>query len=82
MSELAEFEGSARNTVAAPGSDSLPGGPAQQSRAESGFELTRAQKAAVILGILGTEAAGPILERMDEESLRSFASAMSRLRRI
>ena len=45
-------------------------------------ELSRAQKAAVIIGILGIEGAGPVLERMSEESLRNFAAAMSRLQRV
>ncbi|MEM7060685.1 MAG: FliG C-terminal domain-containing protein [Pseudomonadota bacterium] len=44
--------------------------------------LTSREKAAVILGVLGTDAASPILEQMDEDTLRSFASAMSRLKRV
>lgn len=44
--------------------------------------LSNHEKAAVILGVLGTDAAAPILEQMDEDTLRSFAAAMSRLKRI
>ena len=44
--------------------------------------LTRKQKAAVIIGMLGSEAAGPVLERLDETSLRHFTHAMSGLSRI
>lgn len=55
--------------------------PALPEAAEH-FELTRAQKAAVIIGILGIDGAGPILERMTEEDLRRFAAAMSRLKRV
>ena len=44
--------------------------------------LTRRQKAAVIIGVLGAEAAGPVLERLDETSLRHFTHAMSGLNRI
>lgn len=44
--------------------------------------LTRRQKAAVIIGVLGTEAAGPVLEQLDETSLRNFTHAMSGLNRI
>ena len=44
--------------------------------------LTSAQKAAVIIGILGAEGAGPVLEQLDEGSLRNFAAAMSKLRRV
>ena len=44
--------------------------------------LTRQQKAAVIIGVLGAEAAGPVLEQFDENSLRHFTHAMSGLKRI
>jgi flagellar motor switch protein FliG len=44
--------------------------------------LTRPQKAAVIIGVLGTDAAGPVLEQLDENSLRNFTHAMSCLKRI
>jgi len=44
--------------------------------------LTRQQKAAIIIGALGVEAAGPLLEQLDEGSLRSFTAAMSSLRRV
>ena len=44
--------------------------------------LTRKQKAAVIIGMLGADAAGPVLERLDETSLRHFTHAMSGLSRI
>lgn len=45
-------------------------------------DLTQAQKAAIIIGILGPEGAGPLLEQMSEASLRNFAGAMSKLRRV
>ena len=44
--------------------------------------LTRQQKAAVIIGVLGSEAAGTVLEQLDETSLRHFTHAMSGLKRI
>ena len=44
--------------------------------------LTRQQKAAVIIGVLGAETAGPVLEQFDETSLRNFTRAMSGLKRI
>ena len=44
--------------------------------------LTRQQKAAVIIGVLGVETAGPVLEQFDETSLRHFTHAMSGLKRI
>lgn len=44
--------------------------------------LTRQQKAAIIIGVLGPDAAGPLLERLDEAALRGFAEGMAQLRRI
>ncbi len=44
--------------------------------------LTRQQKAAIIIGVIGPEAAGPLLERLDEPSLRGFAEGMATLKRI
>ncbi|MGF1500234.1 MAG: flagellar motor switch protein FliG [Paracoccaceae bacterium] len=44
--------------------------------------LTRQQKAAIVIGALGPEAAAPILEQLDEASLRGFAEGMAQLRRI
>lgn len=44
--------------------------------------LTRPERAAIILGVLGTDSAAPILEQMDEECHRRFASAMACLRKI
>lgn len=52
----------------------LPSNPTQ--------DLTGAEKAAIVIGALGTEAAGPILEMLDESALRSFTAAMARLRRV
>lgn len=46
------------------------------------ISLTPPQKAAIIIGILGSDAAGPILEQFDEASLRRFATAMSHMKRI
>ncbi|MEO1276913.1 MAG: FliG C-terminal domain-containing protein [Pseudomonadota bacterium] len=44
--------------------------------------LDRAQKAAIVIGALGPEAAGPLLGAMDEGNLRSFTAAMARLQRV
>lgn len=44
--------------------------------------LTRPQKAAIILGVMGREAAAPLLEQFDEATLRSFAESISRLKRV
>ncbi len=44
--------------------------------------LDQRQKAAVIIGALGVDAAGPILEMLDETALRNFAGAMSKLRKV
>lgn len=44
--------------------------------------LSAPEKAAVIIGALGADAAGPLLEMMDESALRAFTAAMSRLRRV
>ena len=45
-------------------------------------KLSKPERAAIILGVLGTEAATPILEQLDEHCHRSFANAMTRLERI
>ena len=55
----------------------IPSGTIKDARA-----LTRQQKAAIVIGVLGPDAAGPLLERLDEASLRGFAEAMSRLKRV
>ena len=44
--------------------------------------LSQGQKAAIILGVLGADRAGPLLEQMDEETLRNFALCMARIRKI
>ena len=46
------------------------------------LNLSKPERAAIILGVLGTEAATPILEQLDETCHRSFANAMARLERI
>ena len=51
-------------------------------KSDASRPLTRQQKAAVIIGVLGAEAAGPVLEQFDENSLRHFTHAMSGLKRI
>ena len=63
--------GQAPTPAAAPGA-TLPGQ----------VVLTQPQKAAVIIGILGADGAGQILEQMDEDTLRNFAAAMSKLRKV
>ncbi|MEL6197144.1 MAG: FliG C-terminal domain-containing protein, partial [Pseudomonadota bacterium] len=45
-------------------------------------QLDRAQKAAIVVAALGPDAAGPLLETLDEGSLRNFTAAMARLRRV
>lgn len=82
MSDLAEYSTDANSGVIPHAGDQLPGNGSASRLGDEEFELTRAQKAAIILGILGSEAAGPVLERLDEENLRSFASAMSRIKRV
>lgn len=44
--------------------------------------MTAPEKAAIILGVLGNETAGPMLEQMGDENLRNFAFAMSRLKNV
>ncbi len=44
--------------------------------------LSTAQKAAVLLAAMGPEVAGPIVERIGDKHLRSFARAFSQLRSI
>jgi len=44
--------------------------------------LTTPQKAALIIAALGPEAAGPIIERIDDKHLRSFARAYAHLKTI
>ena len=64
-------------TLAAPAEANLPADDGTAPQA-----LTLPEKAAVIIGVLGVENAGPILERFDEVTLRAFATAMSKLRKI
>ncbi|MEM1343261.1 MAG: FliG C-terminal domain-containing protein, partial [Pseudomonadota bacterium] len=56
--------------------------PAPQPGPPAYPALTRQQKAAIILGALGPEAAGPLLEKLDEASLRGFAEGMAKLKRV
>ncbi len=44
--------------------------------------LTPSQKAALVIAALGPEAAGPIIERVDDKHLRSFARAYSHLQSV
>lgn len=44
--------------------------------------LTAAQKAALVIAALGPEAAGPIIERVDDKHLRAFARAYAHLHTI
>ncbi len=55
--------------------------PAVQPR-PAGAHLTTAQKAALIIAALGPEAAGPIIERIEDKHLRSFARAYAHLQSI
>ena len=45
-------------------------------------KLSKPERAAIILGVLGTDSAAPILEQMDETCHRAFAGAMVRLEKI
>lgn len=74
MSEIAEFPTAAATDPAA----TDPAAP--QPPAVTG--LTQPQKAAIIIGILGPEGAGQVLEQMSETTLRNFAAAMSKLNKI
>ncbi len=74
MSDLAEFP--ANPTT---GSQTAPAAP---PRPQAPAGLTQAQKAAIIIGILGPDGAGPILEQFTEPTLRNFATAMSKLHKI
>lgn len=44
--------------------------------------FSRAQKAAILLGLLGTEAAGPVFEGLDEGSVKRFVRAMAGLGQV
>lgn len=44
--------------------------------------LTRPEKAAIVLGVLGAEGAAPLIQMFDEETLACFATAMARLDRV
>ena len=69
MNDLAELDPQSRAPVAKPEAPKRP-------------DLTNAQKAAIIIGIMGPDGAGPVLEQLDETSLRNFAAAMSKLHRV
>ena len=45
-------------------------------------KMTPPQMAAVVIGALGPDAAAPMLEQFDEQTLRHFATAMSSLRTV
>lgn len=82
MTDIVEFAGQG-NVPAHVGDARTPLTPARTAAGGIDLiELNQAQKAAVIIGILGPDSAGPVLENMDEENLRSFAAAMSRIKRI
>ena len=59
-----------------------PAARPEPAAAERAPALSSQQKAAIVIGALGTEAAGPLLERLDEQALRGFAEGMAQLRRI
>ena len=62
--------------------DKVPGPALAADRSPEILALSKRERAAIILGVLGTEAATPILEQMDEGCHRAFASAMARLEKI
>lgn len=59
-------------TIAAP-----KRGDAATELAPADRELTPPEKAAIVIHVLGPEASAPLLERMDERDVRSFARAAS-----
>ncbi|MEM6973014.1 MAG: FliG C-terminal domain-containing protein [Pseudomonadota bacterium] len=73
-----------QQTTAAPTAASAEGPLTKAKRAmlPGHAALTPPQKAAIVIAALGPEAAGPILETMDEGSLRNFTAAMARMRRV
>jgi len=58
------------------------GDAARQPRDISPKSLTAAQKAALVIAALGPEAAGPIIERIEDKHLRAFARAYAHLHTI
>ena len=48
----------------------------------NGPALTNSQKAALVIAALGPESAGPIMERIDDKHLRSFARAYAHFQKI
>lgn len=67
--------------------DGMVPGPASgqavaRPKSQAAAKLTRQQKAAIVIGAMGAEAAGPLLEELDEGSLRGFAAGMSKLKRV
>ena len=59
-----------------------PVGPQDAVRPSGAVRLTRPQKAAVILCMLGREAARTVFESLEEEALERFAAAMASLGHI
>jgi len=49
---------------------------------QNAAELTRPQKAAIVIAALGPSVAGPLMERVGDVSLRSFASSLLKLKKI
>lgn len=71
--------------AAAPAAERAAPGPERASALPKPAALGRldsAQKAAIVVAALGPEAAGPLLETLDEGSLRNFTAAMARIRRV
>jgi flagellar motor switch protein FliG len=58
------------------------GGPERAAQGAAAEGLTRRHKAAIVIGVLGPDAAGPILEQLEEAELRGFAEAMAQLDRV
>lgn len=52
------------------------------SRSAQPQGYTSSEKAALILAVLGPEAAGPVIERVGDQHLRAFAEAFARLKTI
>ncbi len=62
-------------------SPALPA-PANRQVSSGNMSLSNSQKAALVIAALGPEAAGPIIERIDDKHLRAFARAYAHFQTI
>lgn len=80
MTEIARTEIATAAPRAVPGGARAPGGVGVPGGAA--VRLTQAQKAAVVLCLLGRDAARTVFESLEEQALERFAAAMSGLGHI